>query len=597
MFLGRLRVLVLVASLLVSALVFFSSCSTKTGGTDPENKPPVVTIVNVPPDLSHFTGNPEIFWFGTDKDGYIIAYEYIVIRADTLTAHGLIVSDEDSAALVDYADTCGFPWTTVSVGQMESNPTRQTIRLYAESDPSDSVFQVFFVRAMDDDSARSNIDYRVYSRSNNPPDTEIRMGSVDTVYWDLEDTTENYKGILIQWEGSDTIDYPSELDNPSFEFKFQLYGPYDEVDINDLAAIVAGDPSKLIMTAEDTATGSPWLTDEEIRVFNLWRNEPPTDTTRAGWFIAVVTARDDAFVPDETPAYGAFQAVQPMFEKELLVQVRVDCQPTVQYGDLWCYDPKDSKGKYLALIDSVFQAAGYGDATFLYEGIPDKSVLGRYGNCILFSDGSSIGDYVSNTLMEGLGEYMDMGGNVWIWAPSPFRALHSGDDRKLMGFSANDIPFKYFNVQMEYYPAWKGSYSKRIACILNDSAFVPPTDEQFIGGLAMPGNGFSDFTVDMDKVWIYGTLSKYPIQFVGAPHTCYLVKDVFSEPLYLINSYYGTFLPSELREYNDPMQGKVVALRYETKYFKTAVFGFSFWMINGEDAVDMVVNMMEWFSQ
>ncbi len=54
--------------------MFVSSCSTETEGPVPEPKQPVVNIVNIPASGSHFTTSPVINWYGTDADGYIVAY-------------------------------------------------------------------------------------------------------------------------------------------------------------------------------------------------------------------------------------------------------------------------------------------------------------------------------------------------------------------------------------------------------------------------------------------------------------------------------------------------------------------------------------------
>jgi hypothetical protein len=43
------------------------------------------------------------------------------------------------------------------------------------------------------------------------------------------------------------------------------------------------------------------------------------------------------------------------------------------------------------------------------------------------------------------------------------------------------------------------------------------------------------------------------------------------------------------------LQGKVTGLRYDAKSFKSAVFGWSIWMMYEEDAVEIVRKMMEWF--
>lgn len=600
---ANLKTITLLLTALAVVMVFVWSCSKKITGEEPPVSPPVVQIVNIPPNDSHFTTNPVIYWYGTDVDGYIVSYEYLVEREDTLTQHGVDVND--SSALVTYAASLQTGWTVVLVNQSEGNPTKQTIRLYAGQDPTDTVAQVFFVRAVDDDSLRSNIDFRVYTRNNHPPDTKVELGGSDAVYWDLPDTLGRYKGIEIRWEGSDKIDYPSDIDKPTFEYYFQLFGPYDQVDTANLATTFdTTETSKLIFTAYDTTSKSVWLSTDHTKVFDLWRNAPASNVTRQGWFVVKATARDDAFASDPTPAYVAFEAIYPKFERHLGVSVATQCVPTAQHGNLLCPTAVDTSGPnpdpypdvsridtLKAYVYSVFRDAGYDDFDILPAGGLDKMILGQYKTVVFVNDGERETEITSDTISM-LAEYMDLGGNVWLWAPSPFQELLGGaTEPKLVGFTASDrIPIEYFDVLGQYNPAWKQSFIKYVT----GGGGVP--NDQFDRGLAIIGSGFNDFDIDLSKAWIYA-LGGYTVDWHGAQSTCYFVRDVFSEPLYLIDSYYGDFVPDSLKDYIKTLQGKVVALRYDARVFKSAVFGYSMWMMHQQDAVDIVRKMMTWFDE
>jgi hypothetical protein len=607
---ASLRTITLLLTALAVVMAFAWSCSTKTTGIEPPPEPPVVQIVNIPPNNSHFTTNPVIYWYGTDVDGYIVSYEYLVEREDTLAHHSVDVND--SSALVNYAASVQTGWTVVPVNQTEGNPTRQTVRLYAGQDPNDTVAQVFFVRAVDDDAMRSNIDFRVYSRNNHPPDTKVELAGSDDVFWDLPDTLGRYKGIEIRWEGSDKIDYPSEIDKPTFEYYFQLFGPYADIDTANLATTFdTTETSKLIFTAYDTTTKSVWLSDDHIKVFDLWRNQPASSVTRQGWFVAKATARDDAYASDPTPAYVAFKAIYPKFEKHLALGPLTTCANSPQHGNLVCeaiikpYDPYPEINRIDTLrnfIYGVFSEAGYGDFEVLPLGdggstetqttvVPDRATLGQYKTVVIFDDGERAKD-ISEAYLNRLAEYMDLGGNVWLWAPSPFHELISDISKaQLVRFTASDrIPIQYFDVQGQYNAAWRPSFIKYVT----GGGGVP--NDQFDRGLAIVGSGFNDFDVDLSKAWIY-ELAGFNIVWRGAQSTSYFERDVFSQPLYLIDSYYGDFVPDSLKDYIQTLQGKVLALRYDARVFKSAAFGFSIWMMHEQDAVDIVSKMMAWFDE
>ncbi|TFH55283.1 MAG: hypothetical protein E4G91_10955, partial [Candidatus Zixiibacteriota bacterium] len=216
---------------IAAVALFIGSCSSKTkpDGPDVVNYPPKIEIVNIPPNNSHFTTNPLIYWFGTDVDGKVVTYEYAVVPAALLVASQVDTSS-DTLILAYAGDSANIRrpsadrdckpescWQRIDVAP-GTNPNKQYIRLYADKDPSISIVQYFFVRAVDNDSARSEIDYRLYSRSNHPPETVIKTVPDSTGYYDLKDTSTTYKGIYFEWKGTDKIDYPNDNDDPTFEY-------------------------------------------------------------------------------------------------------------------------------------------------------------------------------------------------------------------------------------------------------------------------------------------------------------------------------------------------------------------------------------------
>ncbi|MFH2056239.1 MAG: hypothetical protein ABIJ61_09805, partial [bacterium] len=329
---------------------------------------------------------------------------------------------------------------------------------------------------------------------------------------------------------------------------------------------------------------------------------------------------DDAFVPDPTPAYVAFKAVNPRFENELIVNLPTQLitsdiiggflsQETFQLpdGSTVTIRPLDSLKAY---VEDVFTQAGYGDALFLWPEddvrLPDRELLARYRNYIVLDDGAAAAQRLS-TLTKGhfdvLAEYMDLGGNVMVWAPIPFVAFGSAQTPKYVGFSAQDMPVKYFDVKGMYFPLWDKSYSRwslAAGCVLDTCPELIQGNEQFIKALAIQGKGFENLTPDLDRLliyWVKRDSLNYPYPFRGAPATAYFARDLFSEPLLLIDSYYGDFVPDSLKQYVESLQGRVCGLRYDARTFKSAVFGFSWYLLPKEQTVGIIEKMMAWFKE
>ena len=286
---------------------------------------------------------------------------------------------------------------------------------------------------------------------------------------------------------------------------------------------------------------------------------------------------------------------------------------SVQNGDgTWTtIYPLDSLINY---AKDAFTQAGYGDAFFVtpLDGKIklNRELLARYKNYVLLDEGASESKRTSalNTShFDLLAEYMDLGGNVWVWAPMPFAAFTSAKDPKFEGFTALDMPIKYFDVKGMYVPNWTSTYLTwyfSTPQLCDTCPMVIPANEQFVRALAIQGKGFEDLTPQLDRLYLYiddnqSKASDNPItyEFNGAPGTCYFARDLFSEPLYLFDSYYGDFVPDSLTPYIESLQGRVIGLRYDAKTFRSAVFGFSWVLLPKEQTVAVIEKMMTWFNE
>ena len=606
---------------ITAVALLIGSCSSKTKPIGPTviNHSPKIEIVNIPPDNSHFTTNPQIYWFGTDVDGKIVTYEYAVVPAALLVASDVDTSS-DSLILAYASANISNPsagkdckpescWQQIDVAP-GTNPNKQTIRLFADKDPSVIIMQYFFVRAVDNDFARSNIDYRLYSRTNHPPETVIKTVPDTAGYYDLSDTSTTYKGIFFEWKGTDKIDYPDDNQNPLFEYFYQVFGPYEKDSIYsydstgnyvfDYTKVDTLQTNKLVLQSYDSLSGGVWVAKNTTRVFGVWKGD--SDTTRAGYFVLKVTARDDAFVSDTLPAYIPFFTIDAHFENDLLVYVPFFCANSAQLGNIYCGPTVDSM---LAFYKRVVSAAGYDSSKMLVSpgkfdiyNRPSKLELAKYKVYLMIDDGNN--SHFKPEYYEELTPYLDMGGNVWVWALSPFGAYYGAGAAKLNSLDTKIsklIPRTYFDVIGEWYGGWADSYMKRYTlhgqC---DTCPLLPTNEEFLGGLWLGTSGMPSFDVDSMKYSsTYIVFEDPPADWRAAPNTNYFQRSAFSEPLWLFRSYFGDFVPDSMQAYVAGLQGRVIGLRYDSGIFKTAVYGFSMYMLPEVQADSIFAKSMEWF--
>jgi hypothetical protein len=683
MFSGKIIRIWLILLTVVLAALLIASC---TGSTKPDpdknpiNKAPKVEMVNIPPDNSHFTTNPQLFWFGTDVDGRVVAYEYAVVPCSLVAK---TIDTSNAAAIIGYASTylqsptagrdcrpesC---WQVLDVASAD-NPNKQTIRLFADADPKISVVQYFFVRAVDNDSARSTIDFRLYSRTNHPPDTEIKTLPDTLGYYDVPETTLTYRGITFEWKGTDKIDYPNDNPEPTFEYRYQIFGPYQEGEIPYRPSDTLGhfeldptrfdetDESKQVLQSLDTATNDVWVTANTTRIYNLWRKQPQSSTTRSAWFVLKVVSRDDAFVPDTTPAYLPFFVIYPRFENDLFVWVAPLGANSRQPGNLLLdtaimHDPTlyDCRHDIIPYYKRVVEGAGYLNVPFRVNDLnpkeefgespielPSRELLAQYKVFLVIDDGekthlsfqsSDKNSKKQDGLLNALAPYMDLGGNAWLWGLSTFAVYDTFQTIRLVPLANYRLANSYFGVLAYYRGGWGESYKRRAS--ENKIRPYKPTNEEFIGGLALGASNMESFQIDTAKLQGTYLLNKADpphsyepccveydadsnclernladtcdylpdpwnyLDFRAAPNTNYFVPDVFSERLWLFNSLFGGNVPDSLAGYVDGLQGKVIGIRYDSGVFKTAAFGFSLWMMKEEQASRIFRDQMTWFLQ
>ncbi len=508
----------------LSGLILLS-CSTGPLGTQRENRPPRIDFSNIPPDGSAFSFNPEVSWYATDVDGYIGKYQFAVVVKDSLHVinslwqGGGTLNSADSACSVlvrippevwiDSLESLDHNKKFISAVETTTSIVR--IQLFATEDPTDTITQYLFVRAIDDDDSTSNIIRRMFSRNNHKPkahidDSPFRFTNagktVKSVYC-LPETTATWKGIKITWEGSDSQDYIGA--QPNFLYKWELYGPFADTSIDPLDTTALGDSAqqgRLVDSSLNEGNSTPYVEDKSLLLKGLV-NYPHTVPVYSypdsgfGWYLFKVWSMDDAFVLSNPPGYMWFKVVHPQLTYQTVKKILVldfayyGSSPPAHVGGENYYD---STERYYVSAFTSMQNEGLCDSfsfrRYFADDLNDtiaKDILSRYNLLVYLNEGNSFGTYSSIAGASlNFREYMRVGGKIWVIgnSSSSFGLSFSLGEDALVDFSeipgsspdvaGADFAMTYFGLLGVYNSGW--TYSTR--------------NEEFVG--AKPFGSFLD---------------------------------------------------------------------------------------------------------
>lgn len=672
------------ALVISGAFLLAYGCGTlENKGSAGENSLPEVFIVNVPPDGAEFAVSPIVYWYGTDSDGQILRYDYAVVTAaevDSVAAE-LPGTSSPVEKYIAFVLNDQFPrWVSIFVDSAEAGelPTQEQIRLFASNFPadcdtqyvvvrdpqgnpldtvgypvdcvSDTIPQYFFVRATDDQGDISQVKYRSYKRRNHWPETLI-SNRFDrfSEYISLRNITATYSGISIPWTGSDRLDFvPPAV--PFLEYHWRLYGPYpirpDAPDVTPTLADTLGHQPVFESANPDPLQGV-WVRDTTAVVYNLWRQvdsdpDPLNDSTitRTGYFLFVVTGRDDAYVLDETPAYTTFKALDPRFERKI---VYVD--DTWYTGDAFCNpsarpriaEPNTNQQFYWNQVKAAYpEADSMQDFWWRSKAVAiDKDclpssgrvrcgnylrleLLARHKLCIITNDDiyevtSAAGQPPS--VQATLRKYLDAGGMVWFtgrhsFCPSNLTCQTCVE--RVFDFCADTpeespLACQYFDIEGMYYPAWRANAMPITR--FPDPPRQPTSNEEFIGAdLVAPGSGLPPkLEVDPERIdsmfvpqFLISILNRFGTPRInGVPDANFLVLGSNSVPLYTFDSWRpgGPIPPTNGQSFS---HGKPVAVRRigpdrNTPLYKTCYMSFPLYFIKQEQSDELFRKMIEWF--
>lgn len=440
-------------------------------------------------DTIIYLANPRIYWYGTDEDGRVDAFEYAVIPTDSLATHPAgMPTVRNVAGTVDplrfVGSTALAKAAADSLDWIEllppSDPVQYaTVFLFADIDTSVALDQFLFVRAIDNLGLRSEIEFARYSRQNHPPESYIDLDTIEIIqpnfssdrvvrsrkYFSLPQSTKTYPGIDIGWSGSDSLDFPDE--QPAFEFNWVLYGPYPDKNS------ALPDSSKLIRTNDNLATPRiEWTDLEQHTFFNL----------RSGWYVFEVRARDDAFVSDPVPAIARFQVVEPSFVKDYLLMDATNWTngALLNAGSYNFRDPRPDSltpDTLRAHYEALFTNQGYAfvkpnDLWYrqtdkcpdCYSPLPDRDVIGTYKAVVVYDEDMQIPldrDNPNKEYESVLSEYMNVGGRVILIGRDLFARSVTGWEPTAPPIEATFTPadwaFNYFGLSRMFFPGHLGA--------------------------------------------------------------------------------------------------------------------------------------------
>jgi hypothetical protein len=598
---------------LLGVLILSGCGKLERKGTPPANTPPKVYFSDIPPDGYKFSINPRIYWFGTDVDGFIAAYQYAVMRKDSVERYGggnldtglvklkndLRVIPPDSASWVNQTTLKDmFGAHVVS----EPGGNQRNIRMFAEMNPEIYTPQYIFLRAVDNGGAVSEVISRMYSRNNHRPQALIDMDSATQAafvakwHYCLKETTATWKGIFIPWKGLDTADYDIR-NQPAFQFKWELVGPF-------ASAPGRNDTLPVIDSSWDTSVigGDRRWVSETGHVFKNLKNYGEDQSADAGfgWYKLRVRVRDDCFVSTDTATALNFRIVKPLFlytdsNKKTILVVDATAYSKEQEGSP--QDTGEVRSFYREALKSL--PTGLCDSFAVWgNSKPGEDRLSRFDLVILLNLGGATST-LDESIWEPYKEYLNIGGRLWVIGFNNFQAgpvIITPDKKEVPSLKWSWVP-EYFGVDRVTNRPWDSSDSMTLEFV---------RAEPF--GLWKHLPTLVPDTLKCKKLVGYKWIAPLPagpasrfgsrgIPFVCVNGLSNLVDSEYRYPaqrrIYTYRSYYGS---SSIAG----MDGNPCAENYIGPTYRTAEFTFPLNLMkndeaDGRPAFKVIEEMVRWF--
>jgi hypothetical protein len=584
--------------LLLCAFILSGCGKLDRKGIPPVNILPEIFFANVPAESLKFSVNPRVSWYGTDKDGYITAYQYAIIKDAVLEVWGGLEAGKDSLRRIG-ADSASWVYGAARMNIFGTHIAfeeghQRNVRMYAEMDPDVYTPQHIFLRAVDNKGGISEIKTRMFWRNNHAPEAFMDVDStfVENNFYCLTDTTKTWKGIEIGWHGLDSLDYPDKRKQPDFYFKWDLWGPYADT-------LLLTDPfaTKIDSSLDSIEIEGDWIHDRWILdKFHVFKNLENYPDSGYGWYQLKVWSRDDAFVSSEGPAATFFRILKPLFLYEEPSRKTILVMDHTGYGGHGgAADSADVWPFYRAALSQP-NVCDVFDLYLLGEGeLPSEDLLSRHDLTIVLNVGR-----VAELSEDDYGKYksyMNIGGRVWVMGMNNYgltgaRGLHYLQvDIGSSSPNTFDVASEYLGVEAEFYPAYSPA-----------AVFLERLE--FIGAEPYGAWGLPLLKMDQDKA---KKLQNYSPTDVGSNFAKYGIPYVPYDVISTRLDFEGRapfqrrlYSFSSRRGLNSPMNRMPCATTFIGPTYRTAVFSFPLnVMKDGDDsepgAHEAFRKVVEWF--
>ena len=375
------RLVVLSIFALIVLALAMAGCSDRVQGEKKSNAKPQVYFVNIPPDGQRLSVNPVVFWVGTDGDGLIMKYRYAVVREDEMGGMGpdeyvrSVLSTADESVWTYLDVTVDEPRTTNEVpaqADLDDPVNRyipQWIFVQAIDDlglGSDIVFRLIL---------RNDLPPNTEISPPIDPDhvyiNDETAGAIVTgvpVTWEAEDPNVEDSLFEFEWrllgpytdqEYEDLLDEHMDQVFVGIDAKVYPFGlgeriiiidsSYDSTGLVIDSLVILVDTIQTgnffgdidneylqmdsilhhdsIMVEADTSGNTPskmlqwsggWISGTSNVFYDLF-SEYVDDSTIVRNFVFWVRCRDQARVADLTPDWTSLQAIQPRYERGVVV--------------------------------------------------------------------------------------------------------------------------------------------------------------------------------------------------------------------------------------------------------------------------------------
>ncbi|HUV31046.1 MAG TPA: hypothetical protein VMY05_08180 [Acidobacteriota bacterium] len=344
----------------------------------------------------------------------------------------------------------------------------------------------------------------------------------------------------------------------------------------------AADPlfDRVAAQSYDTTDRDEWISNLRDSVYDVFAAEP-SDTTQEQYFIFWVRSRDDAKVPDMTPAFETFSVIDPHYERDIGIL-------DVQFSFFINAGIRDSARAYwVRAIDGWENSAGTAGNSGAYDDATDYMIVNvaqgigvslrqmlAHKILILVNDNSYPGAMANPDFSDDIFTAIDAGVNVWMCGRAQFFGGEaSGPNFEPMGGAPAGLALNilfYFGIEQFAYSGWEWH-------ILGRPLPLPPVRiEDFVGALSLEKDIFPNLTVDTAQLhqrYLWKDHYPWNSDIAALPEVDWFIRTPGSLAMYLYKSKYGS--KHFLNDPNFDFQGKPVAHRLNRGLFRTVYFMFT----------------------